>query len=115
MPFRARLSGSYACRSAFRRSCSPKMPRGPLAQEGHHLREQRHVRAGMAREPDRVWVLLDGRVGDLFWRLVQTGVDELEPGVAKDAGDHLAPAVMAVQARLGDDDPKLARHDRQSS
>jgi histone H3/H4 len=69
----------------------------------------------MAREPDRVWVLLDGRVGDLFRRLVQTGVDELEPRVAKDAGDHLAPAVMAVQARLGDDDPKLARHDRQSS
>ena len=33
------------------------------------------------------------------------GVDHLEPGVAEDPGDDLDPAVVAVEADLGDENP----------
>ena len=49
------------------------------------------------REPDRVGVLLDRGLGDLLGRLVQARVDDLEPGVAQGARDHLGPAVVPVE------------------
>ena len=81
-----------------------------LAQRRHDLGEQRHVRARVAREPDRVGVLLDRGLGDLLGRLVQARVDHLEPGVAQGARDHLGPAVVPVEARLRHDDAVLPGH-----
>ena len=43
-------------------------------------------------------------LGDLLGRLVQTGVDDLEAGVAQRPGDDLGPPVVTVEAGLGDDD-----------
>ena len=79
-------------------------PASALAQQLDDPREQGHVGAGQDRQADRVGVLLDRRLDDLLGRLVQAGVDDLHAGVAQRAGDHLGPAVVAVQARLGDDD-----------
>ena len=66
-------------------------------------REQRHVRARVAREPDRVGVLLDRGLGDLLGRLMQPGVDDLEARVAERAGHHLRAAVVPVEPGLRDD------------
>ena len=43
-------------------------------------------------------------------RLVQAGVDDLHAGVAQGPGHHLRPAVVAVQAGLGDHDPYPRSH-----
>src|SRR5690606_40273162 len=48
--------------------------------------------------------LLHRRLGDLGRCLVETGVDDLVPGVTQRAGDHLRTAVVTVQAWLGDED-----------
>ena len=45
-------------------------------------------------------------------RLVQSGVDDLHARVAQAAGDDLRPAVVAVEAGLGDDDTDRAVHGR---
>src|ERR687898_473924 len=79
-----------------------------LAQELHDARDERHVRAGEDGEPDRVRVLLEHGLDDLLRRLVKAGVDDLHAGVAQRAGDDLRPAVVPVQAGLGDDDADLA-------
>ena len=71
--------------------------------------EQRHVRAGQHRQPDRVGVLLDGGLDDLLRRLVQAGVDDLHPGVAQRPGDDLGAAVVTVEAGLGDHDADGSR------
>ena len=57
----------------------------------------------MARQPDRVGVLLDRGLGDLLGRLVEAGVDDLEAGVAQGARDHLRAPVVPVEAGLRDD------------
>ena len=75
------------------------------AEQLQHPPEQRHVRPGEHREADRVGVLLDGGLHDLLRGLVQAGVDDLHPGVPQGARDDLGAPVVAVQARLGDDDP----------
>ena len=62
------------------------------------------MRAGQEREPDAVRILLEDGLGDLFGRLVQPGVDDLEPVVPEGTGDGLGAAIVAVQARLGNDD-----------
>src|SRR5690348_3271419 len=72
------------------------------------------MRAGENREPDRVYVLLDGGRDDLLRCLVQPGVDDLHAGVAQRAGDHLRPPVVAVEPGLRDDHPDLA-HDGKPS
>ena len=68
-------------------------------------RGQRHVGAGQHRQPDGVDVLVDGGRGDGLGRLEQAGVDDLEPGIAEDPGDDLDPAVVAVEADLGHENP----------
>src|SRR6478609_9429440 len=72
-----------------------------------HAREERVVGAGQDRQADDVGVLLDRRLDDLLGRLVQAGVDDLHARVAKRAGDDLGPAVVAIEARLRDDDADL--------
>jgi hypothetical protein len=62
------------------------------------------VGPGQRRQPDGVDVLLDGGLDDLLGCLMQPGVDDLVPGVAQRSGDHLGAAVVAVEARLGDED-----------
>src|SRR5262245_17461508 len=39
---------------------------------------------------------------------MQAGVDNLDAGVSQRPRHHLPPAVVAIQARLRDDDPDLA-------
>ena len=75
-----------------------------LAEQVDGTAEQRHVRAGQHGQSDRVGVLLDGGLHDLLGRLVQPGVDDFHAGVAQRPRDHLGAPVVAVQARLGDDD-----------
>ena len=55
------------------------------------------------READRVGVLLDRGLGDLLGRLVQPGVDDLEPRIAERAGHDLGAAVVPVEPGLRDD------------
>ena len=81
-----------------------------LPQLRDHLREQRHVGARVAREPDGVGILLDRGLGDLLRRLMQPGVDHLEAGVAQRARDHLGPTVVAVEPRLRHDHPMRCGH-----
>ena len=66
------------------------------------------MRAGQHRQPDAVGVLLHRGLDDLLRRLVQAGVDDLHAGVAQRPGDDLGPAVVPVQAGLGDDDADAA-------
>ena len=87
----------------------------PLPQLRHDLREQRHVRAGVARQPHRVGVLLDRGLRDLLRRLVQPRVDHLEAGVTQGARDDLGPAVVAVEPRLRHHDAICAGHPGESS
>ena len=84
----------------------------PFPQLLHHLREQRHVGAGVAREPDGVGVLLDRGLGDLLGRLVQAGVDHLEARVAQSARDDLGSPVVPVEPGFRHHDAMLARHRR---
>src|SRR5256886_7154484 len=81
-----------------------------LAQERHDAREQGVVRARQHGEADGVGVLLQRRLCHLLGRLVQAGVDDLEPGVTQRAGDHLRAPVVAVEAGLGDDDAVAPLH-----
>ena len=62
------------------------------------------MRAGEDAEADRVDVLLQRRLDDHLRRLMQAGVDDLEPGVAQRARDDLGAAVVPVESRFGDQD-----------
>src|SRR5487761_259598 len=73
-----------------------------LGQQLEHPREQRHVRAGQDRQPDRGGILLHRRRDDLLGSLVQPGVDHLDPGVAQRPRDDLRAAVVAVKPGLRD-------------
>ena len=74
------------------------------------LREQRHVRAREHRQTDGVGVLLQRRLRHLLGRLVQAGVDDLEPGVAQRPCDHLGAPIVSVEPGLGDDDAVAPLH-----
>src|SRR5947209_488156 len=76
-----------------------------VPEELYDPREEGHMRARMTRQADRVGVFLDGRFGDLFGRLVKSGVDDLIAGVSEGPGHDLRAAVVPVQSGLGDDDP----------
>ena len=69
-----------------------------------------HVRAGQDGQADHIRVLLQRRGDDLLRRLAQAGVDHLHAGVAQRPGDDLGAAVVAVEARLGDDDSDFLAH-----
>jgi hypothetical protein len=81
-----------------------------VAQLLHHAWEQREVRAAEQRQADGVDVLLQRGLRDLLGRLVQAGVDDLEAMVAQRAGDGLRATIVAIEARLRDDDSIRALH-----
>src|SRR5438132_2716241 len=104
--------------------CSSDLGRDDPAAEDHDVLrallpeqledalEEVVVGAGEHAEPDRVGVLLDCGGDDLLGRLVEPRVDHLEARVAQRPRDDLRPAVVAVEARLGDDhaDRPVGRH-----
>src|SRR5262249_398723 len=91
--------------------------RALLPQQLQHALEKIVVRAGQHAEPDGVGVLLDGGGDDLLGRLMQAGVDHLEPRIPKSARDDLGAAVVAVEPGLGHDDSDgaLGSHDAAAS
>ena len=63
------------------------------------------------RQADGVGVFLQRGLGDLLGRLMQAGVDHLEPVVAQRPGDGLRAAVVAVETGLGNHDAIGALHE----
>ena len=80
-----------------------------LPQQLEDAAEQIVVGARQHRQADRVGVLLHGGGDDLLGRLVETGVDHLEAGIAQSARHDLRSAVVAIQSRLGHQDSDLPR------
>ena len=76
-----------------------------VGQQLDHLGHQGEVGPGEERQPDGVGVLLHDGLDHLLGRLVQAGVDDLEPRVTQRPGDHLGPAIVAVEAGFGHDHP----------
>ena len=78
----------------------------PLDHPGH----QGEVGAREQGEAERVGVLLDHRRDHLLGGLVEARVDDLEAVVTQGPGDHLGPAVVAVEAGLGHHHPVRTLH-----
>src|SRR6185369_4955780 len=66
--------------------------------------QERHVGARQDRQADDVDILLEGRRRDHLRRLAEAGVDDLEALVTEAPSENLGTAVVAVEARLGDED-----------
>src|SRR5215218_4099064 len=81
-----------------------------LLEEFDHAGHERHVGARENGDADGVGVLLDGRLHDLLWGLVEARVDDLHPRVAEGAGDDLGPPVVPVEANLRHNHPYRACH-----
>ncbi|GAC1334810.1 MAG: hypothetical protein NVSMB17_16960 [Candidatus Dormibacteria bacterium] len=62
----------------------------------------------MKADANPIHIFLDGGLHDHFRRLVQPGVDDLDPGVAERSADHFDPAVMTIKAHLGGEHADLA-------
>src|SRR3989442_13207208 len=77
--------------------------RALLPEQLEDALEEIVVGAGKDAEPDRVGVLLDRGGDDLLGPLVEPRVDHLEARIAQRPRDDLRPAVVTVEARLGDD------------
>ena len=67
-----------------------------IAEFFHNTREEREVCARKERQAHAIGVFLQHRFSDLFWRLMETGVDDLETVVTKGSGDGLGASVVAV-------------------
>ena len=65
--------------------------------------KERVVRAREDRKAHGVDVFLNGRAHDLLGGLVETGVNDLMPGVAQRPGDDFRPPVMTIEAGFGDE------------
>ena len=68
-----------------------------------HPSRERHVRAGKDRQADDVDVLLHGFGDDLLRCALEPRVDDLEARVAQRLHHDLGTAIVAVEARLGDE------------
>src|ERR1035437_3723435 len=75
----------------------------PFPQQGADARHKRHVRARQDGQPDDVDVLLESGRHNHLGRLTQAGVYDFEAFVAKATSQHLGSAIVAVEARLGDE------------
>jgi hypothetical protein len=67
--------------------------------------DERVVGTRENRDTEHVDVLLDRRLDDFFRGAVETGVDNLEPGVTERARDDVCPPVVAVESDLGHETP----------
>ena len=132
---RRRRAGSRRSRSSARRartpqprratSTPPRPRRDRAADDDEHVLglvraqpvedawHERHVGAREDGHADGVGILLDRRLHDLLRRLVEAGVDHLHSRIAQRACDDLRASIVAVEPRLGDDDPDLSVHGRQ--
>ena len=75
----------------------PPLLRQALDDPGH----EGQVGPRQQGQADGVGVLLDDRLDHLVGRLVEAGVDDLEPGVPQGPGDDLGTSVVAVEPGLG--------------
>jgi len=75
-----------------------------FAEELNDARHDDVVGAGEDGEANAVDVFLDGGRDDHLGGLAETSVDDFHAGVAEGAGDDFGAAIVAVQARLGDED-----------
>ena len=78
-----------------------------LRQRGLELGDERQVAGGQGRHADDVHVGLDRLAGDLGGGLEQRADVDVEAEIGEGRGDDLLPAVVAVLADLGDEDPRL--------
>ncbi len=69
-----------------------------LAQQLHHPRAERQMRARQNAQAHHIDVFLQRRFGDHLRRLADAGVDHLEAGVAQRTGHHLGAAVPASRS-----------------
>src|SRR5665213_1022711 len=76
-----------------------------LLQQSEHLCKEVHMGPREDREADDRCIFLYRSANDLFGRLVETGVDDLETSVSQRACNHLCASVVAIESGLGDDDP----------
>src|SRR5277367_4078958 len=72
--------------------------RGPQRVDG--ARGQGHMGARQDRKPDKLDVLLQRDRNDVLDALANSGVDDLESGIAQRARDDLCAAVVSVQTGL---------------
>jgi len=86
-----------------------------VVEKLHELGADGIVRAGEDGEADDVDVFLHSGGGDHLWSLAQAGVDDFHAGVAQSAGDYFCAAVMAIEARLGDQHTNLLLRHKQVS
>ena len=84
-------------------------------EQFHQSRADVHVGPRENRQADRIGIFLQRRRQHLLGGLAQPGVDDLHAGVAQRPGDDLGAAVVAVEARLGDDHPDLPHIEGTSS
>src|SRR3989304_1206603 len=66
------------------------------------------MRARKDREAHDIDVLLQRRLSEHLRGLADAGINALQAGVAQGPRHHLRPAVMAIEARLGDEHPNSA-------
>lgn len=71
------------------------------AEQAHQLGADGVMRSGEDGEADYVYVFLFGCGDDHFGRLAQAGIDDFHAGIAQGASDDFGAAVVAVEARLG--------------
>src|ERR1700682_1835029 len=69
--------------------------------------DQRHVRAAVQADADRVDVFLDRRLYHHFWGLPKAGVDHLDTGVSQRPRNHFDAAVVPVEPHFGGQDPPV--------
>src|SRR2546426_4357006 len=78
-----------------------------LPQQVQQAGQQRHVRAREDGESDGVGIFLNRGIRDHLRGLVQSRVDDLEPGVAQRTRHDLRAPVVPIQAGLGHNDTNL--------
>ena len=77
-----------------------------LLQRRDDLGHELHVGAGQDAQPDGVHLLVAGLTGNLAGRLADARVADVEPSLLQQADDHARAAVVAIEARLGDEDAR---------
>src|SRR5579884_3449390 len=72
-----------------------------FTQQLADARDDGVVRSGEDRNPDDIHIFLDCSTGNLLGGLPKAGVNHFHAGVAQSARHNFGPAIMPVEARLG--------------